>query len=354
MNKRITLFLISLIIIISCGAQTEFTNPVLKPGTFSNTTLKSLADPGVFRDSDGTYYMYVTGTGYPAFSSKDLVNWKYEKKVFTGTNRKWATTGFWAPEVFKYNDKYYLTYTAAIDAPAPKRIGLAVSSSPLGPFVDINDHPFYIKSETRGTIDSHFFIDDDKKVYMYYTCDLSDEYLPDASKKRSEIWVVEVANDLSSPVGTPKMLTHPEQSWEFKPNRNSFWNEGVEMVKHNKTYYLMFSANCFCSPDYGIGYATSGSPTGPFVKSEDNPILSRKGVPEVSGTGHHSVVLSPDGTEMFCIYHSHLNINDPGGIRMINIDRMGFDKNGKMYINGPTISPQPYPSNRPLNLKIKK
>lgn len=346
MNNRITLLLISLFIVKVCPAQSFYTNPVLIPGTFGNTTLKSMADPGVFKDSDGTYYLYSTGNGFPAFSSKDLVNWNYEKRVFTGINRKWAKIDFWAPEVFKYNDKYYLTYTAAVTPTSPKRIGLAVSDSALGPFVDVSDKPFYQQNETRGTIDSHFFIDDDKKVYMYYTCDLSVEYSPAASKRRSEIWVVEVARDLSTPVGIPKMLTHPEQPWEFNPDKNSYWNEGVEMVKHNKTYYLMFSANCFCSPEYGIGYATSDSPTGPFVKSTDNPILSRKGVPGVSGTGHHAVVLSPDGSEIFCIYHSHLNINDPGGIRMINIDRMGFDKNGKMYINGPTITPQSYPSSR--------
>lgn len=355
MNKRIALLIITLVIIKISSAQPYYSNPVLIPGTFENTKISSMADPGVFKDADGTYYMYVTGNGFPTFSSKDLVNWKYEKKVFTGNGRKWATTGFWAPEVFKYNDKYYLTYTAAVDAPSPKRIGLAVSSSPLGPFVDLSDQPFYKQNETRGTIDSHFFIDDDKKVYMYYTCDLSNEFfLPDTSRKRSEIWVIEVAPDLSSLISTPIMLTHPEQPWEFRPNRNTFWNEGAEMLKHNKTYYLMFSANCFCSADYAIGYATSNSPTGPFVKSTDNPILSRKGVPEISGPGHQSVVMSPDGSEMFCIYHSHFNIDNPGGIRMINIDRMGFDKKGRMYINGPTITPQLYPSNKPAKLKISK
>ena len=248
-----------------------------------------------------------------------------------------------------------MTYTAAVNGPAPKRIGLAVSSSPLGPFVDVSDQPFYQKNETRGTIDSHFFVDDDKRVYMYYTCDLSNEFfLPDTSRKRSEIWVVEVAQDLSSPIGTHKKLTNPEQSWEFRPDRNTFWNEGAEMLKHNNIYYLVYSANCFCSADYGIGYATSNSPTGPFIKSTYNPILSRKGVPEVSGPGHQSIVLSPDGSEMICIYHSHFDINNPGGIRMINIDRMGFDKNGKMYINGPTIKPQLYPSNKSAKCNMPK
>lgn len=351
MNDRIALLLVSLIILKICPAQSLYTNPVLVPGTFGNTTLRTLADPGIFKDSDGTYYLYSTGNGFPAFSSKDLVNWKFEKRVFTGVDRKWATTAFWAPEVFKNNEKYYLTYTAAVTGTSPKKIGLAVSDSPLGPFVDVSNQPFYQQNEKTGTIDSHFFIDDNKRVYLYYTSNSSSGYLPEARKNRSEIWVVEIAEDFSSPIGKPQMLTFPEQSWELNPDRNFNWNEGAYIVKHNNTYYLMFSADCFSSPDYAVGYATSDSPTGPFVKSANNPILSRKGVPGVSGTGHHAVVMSPDDSEMFCIYHSHHDINNPSGIRMISIDRMGFDNKGKIYINGPTVTPQPYPSNKPSGLK---
>lgn len=354
MNIKISLILFSLLILGICSAQSYYTNPVLIPGTFGNTAINSMADPGVFKDTDGTYYMYVTGNGYPTFSSKDLVNWKYEKKVFTGSNRKWATTGFWAPEVFKFNNKYYLTYTGAVDGETPKRIGLAVSNSPLGPFVDVSDQPFFIQSEARGTIDSHFYIDEDNRIYLYYTCVLDNEYFPGSSKKRSEIWVVEVAQDLSSTTGTPVMLTYPVQSWEFNPNNNNYWNEGAHVFKHNNIYYLMFSANCYCVADYGVGYATSYSPMGPFVKSSSNPILSRSGVAGMSGTGHNTVVMSPDGSEMFCIYHSHFDINDPGGIRMINIDRMDFDNRNGLYINGPTVNPQPYPSNLPSALPATK
>lgn len=344
MKKYILFIVIIFFYLNNSFAQLYYTNPVLKPGVFGNAKINSMADPGVFRDVDGTYYMYVTGKGFPAFSSKDLVNWYFEKKVFTKADCKWAVTDFWAPEVFRYNNKYYLTYTAAIDKISPKRIGFAVSDSPLGPFVDVAGHPFYMQNETRGAIDSHFFIDDDNKVYMYYTCDLSYDYSPDATKKRSEIWVIQVKSDLSGFIGCPKMLTHPEQSWEFNPENGSYWNEGAYVFKKNKTYYLMFSANCFCSSNYGVGYATSTSPTGPFIKSPTNPILWHKNIPGVSGPGHNSIVESPDGSEIFCIYHSHVDVEKQGGIRMINIDRLGFDKKGHLFVDGPTVSPQLYPS----------
>lgn len=52
--------------------------------------------------------------------------------------------------------------------------------------------------------------------------------------------------------------------------------------------------------NYAVGYATSKSPLGPFVKSKYNPVLEKNiekgGI--VTGTGHNSVVRSSDCKEM--------------------------------------------------------
>ena len=342
MNKNYLWIAVFLLTVSTAFSQPpHYTNPVLKPGKFGVKSLNSLADPFVLKDDDGTYYMYVTGKGSPAFSSKDLVNWKFERTVIGGTDYKWATATFWAPEVLKYKGKYYLHYTGSKGG-EPKRIGMAVSDYPLGPFEDISDEPFLKHTEAKGSIDSHIFVDDNKRVYMYYSNAMSTNKIPKTDKYRSEIWVVELAQDLSKPIGKPQMLIYPSQPWENNPKAKSSWNEGAVMLKHNNLYYLMYSANCFCAGNYSVGYATSTSPTGPFTKYEGNPVLSNKEVPSVSGPGHHSVVASPDGTELYSVYHSH--VSAAGGLRMINIDKLGFKQNGELYINGPTVVPQPYPS----------
>jgi beta-xylosidase len=311
--------------ILSVQSQT-YTNPVLVPGVFNGTNVNSLADPFVFKDDDGTYYMYVTGQGYPCFSSKDLVNWTYETNVFRRNTAKWATRSFWAPEVIKIGDKYYLHYTAARDDDI-KHIGVAVSDKPTGPFVDMDDKPFIDRGE-KGTIDSHVFIDDDGKTYLYYSNAMSTNPVPElGGKKRSEIWVVEIEPDFSGFRSEPAMLIYPEQSWEFNPSNNQYWNEGAVIVKHNDIYYLIYSANCYCAANYAVGYATSSSPTGPFTKHMYNPILSNAGVGHlVSGPGHNSVVRSPDDSEWIFVYHSHVHIGNLNssnwGIRKVNIDRM--------------------------------
>lgn len=343
------LFILSILFLISFGSNSQtYTNPILTPGIYNGEKIGTMADPFVLRDN-GTYYMYVTGNGFPCFTSKDLVNWTYLSKALPKSSCKWAINEFWAPEVIKVNNKYYLNYSAN-GKDNIKHIGVAISDNPTGPFIDMDNKPF-IDHGNKGTIDSDVFINDDGRAYMYYSNAASTNPVDElGGKKRSEIWVVEIKKDFSKIISEPKMLIMPEQEWEFNPSERTYWNEGTVLVKHNNIYYLMYSANCFCGETYSLGYATSNSPTGPFVKYANNPILSNEHVKtKVSGPGHHTVTLSPDGKEWFCVYHSHVNVGNltkaNNGVREINIDRMEFLPDGSIKIIGPTTTPQAYPSN---------
>jgi len=312
-----------------------YTNPVLHPDNYPNVS--SAADPFVFKDTDGTYYCYVTGGGFPVFSSRDLVNWTHRGNAFPRSRAKWANINFWAPEVVKIGDTYYLNYTGAVSDPEPKRIGLATSKSPVGPFDDVSTEPFYSLG-AKGCIDSHIFIDDDGRTFLYYSLALRENIVNGVN--RSEIWVIELKPDLSGFIGEAKQLFYPTLPWENNVA------EAPAMVKRNGIYYLMYSGNGYANAKYAVGYATSSSPMGPFVKYSKNPILINGNLgPTVTGTGHHSVTTSPDGTELICVYHSHINLSAlGGGPRKVHIDRMGFTSDGVIYINGPTITPQAYPS----------
>ncbi len=105
----------------------------------------------------------------------------------------------------------------------------------------------------------------------------------------------------------------------------------------------MYSANYFGGQHYAVGYATATSPLGPFTKAPNNPVLQKNtdkgGI--VTGTGHNSITYSPDGKEMFCVYHARTT--KTGDERVVFIDRMEV-KNGKLTVHGPTTTPQPLPS----------
>jgi beta-xylosidase len=333
--KNLIILLFFAISFASLYADNTYTNPVLHPDNYPDVS--SAADPFVFKDTDGTYYCYVTGGGFPVFSSKDLVNWTYRGKAFPKARAKWATINFWAPEVVKIGNIYYLNYTGSATEDAPKRIGLAKSKSPVGPFDDVSSEPFY-NLGTKGCIDSHIFTDDDGRTFLYYSLALRQNVVNGIN--RSEIWVVELNPDLSGVKSAAKQLFYPTHAWE------SNVNEAPVMVKRNGIYYLMYSGNGYGNANYAVGYATASSPTGPFTKYVGNPILIHTGLGnKVTGTGHNSVTVSPDGSELICVYHSHINLAElGGGPRKVNIDRMGFTADNVMYIDGPTITSQLYPS----------
>lgn len=98
----------------------------------------------------------------------------------------------------------------------------------------------------------------------------------------------------------------------------------------------MYSANYFGGKNYAVGYATSSSPLGPFKKASNNPVLQKNtengGV--VSGTGHNSVTISPDGKEMLCVYHGRTL--KTGENRVVFIDRMEVLPDGTLVVHGPT------------------
>jgi GH43 family beta-xylosidase len=301
---------------------------------YRNPLVKNFADPSVILASDGKYYAYPTGGNkFKVYSSTDLIHWRDEGVALSSSDVAWAKTNFWAPEVLERNGKYYMYFSAGADV---MHISVAVSDKPTGPFNEVLDQP--LLNFEYSTIDPYVFIDDDGKIYMYYSKNMA----PVENRKESHIYVVELGEDMMSLKGEPVLVSKPEQPWELKSG-NKRWNEGSFVLKKDGTYYLMYSANCYCGRSYSVGYSTSKSPFGPFTKYRNNPVLSAE-YSKVSGTGHHSIVRSPDGRELFIVYHSHINPAEGGGNRQLNIDRMGFREDGSIYVNGPTLSQQPPPS----------
>jgi beta-xylosidase len=235
-----------------------------KPRTYKNPILTDggPADPDVILVGK-TYYLYPTthGHGYDVWTSTDLVNWQPRGSVFKAPHG-----GAWAPDVFhnkRGDNKFYLYYTdsapnAPLHGPFGKQIGVAVSDSPLGPFEDK-------KVLAAGSIDAHLFQDDDGRLYLYYV-EIANGF---------KIFAQRMADPLTPARGREGErveVLHPTERWEMASGHVT---EGPFMLKHNGVYYLMYSGTGADSPNYGIGYATSNSPLGPFKKYAGNPIAHR-------------------------------------------------------------------------------
>ncbi len=177
------------------------------------------ADPHVlFDEKSQYYYCYATsdehnGKFFHVYKSKDLVNWEDLGFALDTKINRWGKDWYWAPECYynPNNDKYYLLYSARLNDELTEeyfedpdyfesaKIGVAVSSSPEGPFINISNRPmdYYpfdkeyldvekiydnifeanidpleVEKAPRGQyvsmIDVNLFFDEDK-IYMYYS-----------------------------------------------------------------------------------------------------------------------------------------------------------------------------------------
>ena len=127
------------------------------------------ADPTIFVH-EGAYYL--TGTrgmpggvnGFSVLESRDLKTWSTpagskEQMILTQGAQTFGTKGFWAPQLFREKDTYYLTYTAN------EQTVLATSPSLLGPYTQETVGPI---DPSEKNIDSYVFKDDDGRFYLYH------------------------------------------------------------------------------------------------------------------------------------------------------------------------------------------
>lgn len=325
----------------------------------------ALGDPYVLLASDGRWYMYGTGgveDGFGCYSSDNLADWTYEGAVYQGnTDSSWAVANFWAPEVYEQDGRFYMFFSADWrENPTGEaenfRIGVAVSDSPTGPFEEMSDRPLF--DFGYPAIDGNLLRDEDGRCYLYYSrcCYKNPVESEVASWAREkgmfeeieESWVygVEISPDFTKVIGEPVLVLRPpvrmddaQAEWESRSvtsgEVNRRWTEGSFILKKDGTYYIMYSSNYFGGENYAVGYATSSSPLGPFVKSADNPVLEKNtaegGI--VTGVGHNSVTWSRDGKQLFCVYHGRTAAT--GSERVVFIDRMSLG-DGHLQVHGPT------------------
>jgi beta-xylosidase len=262
-----------------------------------------------------------------ALSSPDLVHWTVHPDVLNIKNVPWAAYAIWAPSAIHLNGKYYLFF-AANDIQEhdtfPGGIGVAVSDLPGGPFIDLLGKPLIGEYHNGAQpIDPMVFEDDDGTIYLYYG-------------GHSHCNVARLSSDL-------KRVIPMQNGAIYKEIAPEHYVEGPFIIKRNAIYYLMWSEGNWENSTYGVAYARSGSPTGPFQRIgkilETDPAIA-------NGPGHHSVLRFPGADDWYIVYHRHPLGTTGAGERVLAIDRMVFDANGniepvKMTTDG--VRPRPLP-----------
>lgn len=252
-----------------------------------------------------------------AFSSKDMVTWKKHEHIIDTTVIKWAYMAMWAPSIVKKDKKYYLFFSAN-DIQSKARngkeddhnggIGIAVANKPEGPYKDHLGKPlinqFYNNAQP---IDQYVFQDKDEQFYIIYggwgRCNIG-----------------KLNDDFTA------LVPFPDGNLvkEITPKN---YVEGPTMFIRNGKYYLMWSEGGWTNGTYKVAYGVSDSVFGPFervstVLEADESIAT--------GAGHHSVINIPKTDEWYMVYHRRPIPNLDRDHRVVCIDKMFFDKDGKI------------------------
>jgi GH43 family beta-xylosidase len=292
------------------------------PKTAANPVLPGLfADPHI-ANFGGRYYLYPTtdgyaswsGTYYKAFSSTDLVNWTDHGVILDhGPDVSWADNSAWAPAVAAKNGQYYLYFSGGLaSGNTAKQLGVAVSSSPTGPFRDALGRPLVASGQFSGgqAIDPMVFTDDNGQSYLY--------------------WGQGVARAV--PLNADMISFTASQVRTITP---SGYNEAPFVFKRNGTYYLMWSENDTRSEDYRVAYATGSSPLGPWTNR--GVVLQKRLDAGIRGPGHHSVVRAPGIDTWYVAYHRFAVPAGNGTNRETAVDRMQFNADGTIQPIVPTL-----------------
>jgi beta-xylosidase len=265
--------------------------------------------PGWYADPEihifaGKYYIYPTYSSefdcqafFEVWSSDDLTNWQNEGVILDFKNVPWSSNRCaWAPSAIERDGKYFFYFSAGDGA----GLGVAVADHPAGPFRDALGKPL-IANYPHGAqpIDAHAFIDDDGQAYLYFG-------------GWSKSIVVKLNRDMISLDGDFLEITPPD------------YVEGPFMIKRNGVYYFMWSEGDWGNSSYGVAYAKSDSPYGPFTERRE---ILRSNPQIGNGAGHHSVLNLPGTDEWYICYHRRPIDETHGNHRVTCLDRLYFDEN---------------------------
>lgn len=242
-------------------------NPILGDGSYYSADASPLVADGkliihgghdVSAPNSGTFTM----NDYGAFVTDDVASgdWDlYQNNLDPDLVFSWATgNNAYAGQAVEGVDGRYYWYVPVQwkdTTPANRMaIGVAVSDSPVGPWVDHLGAPLVTWTDVFGTstngqevIDPHVFVDDDDKVYLYWG-------------SWNVARVQELGTDMKTKIGAISTMS----------GLTSFF-EAPWVVKRNGIYHMVYDwkqGGSACTPsNYQacIGWATATNPKGPWT-----------------------------------------------------------------------------------------
>ena len=327
-------------------AKSRYTNPI--GGYDNNGKLTYGGDPAAMVDGD-TVYLYTghdvaTGDSYVidgwiCYSTKDLLNWKYEGEIMSSKDISWANVAdsAWAAQTVKHNGKYYFYYctwdktakaSSKIKA-GEQSIGVAVSDSPTGPFKDLGKPivsgevtDFGTESSEWNDIDPTVWIEKDDKGeehrYLawgngnYYICELNDDMISVKDQNGDGKITGGTSTKTADVIQKTSVTSYTEAPWLYRRQ------------DANGNYYGQYYPFYASGWREGMSYAT----TDDLLNGEwsEGKEIAR---PNVTSNTNHMAVIDFKGKTYF-IYHNGALAGGNGYRRVANITELKFNEDGSI------------------------
>jgi arabinoxylan arabinofuranohydrolase len=257
-------------------------------------------------DEDVIVNNFYTMNDWKCYSSTDMVNWTDRGTVLSYKAFSWAQGDAWAGQCIYRNGKFYIYVPMTrANSGGARVIGVAVSTSPTGPFTDALGKPL-IANNGAQDIDPTVFIDDDGQAYLYWG--------------NGNLYYVKLNQD---------MISYSGSIVQVSPKPSSYV-EGPWFYKRDGLYYMVYAG--MGSGSENIAYATSTSPTGPWASrgtimpTQGNSFTNHPAVIDYMGNSYffyHNGALSGGGSYHRSVCVEQFKYNNDGAIPTVPWTTMG-------------------------------
>jgi hypothetical protein len=257
-------------------------------------------------DEDVTVSNFFTMNDWRLYSTTDVVNWTDHGSPLSYKSFSWSSGKAWAGQCVPRNGKFYY-YVPVQQSTGAQVIGVAVSSSPTGPFTDALKKP--LVTSGSDTIDPTVFIDADGQAYLYWG--------------NPNLWYVKLNEDMISYSGTPTKvnLTTAGFGTRSKTDRATAYEEGPWFYKRGSLYYIVYPGD---GVPENISYTTSSSPIGPWKFG--GVIMDKESGNGASFTNHPGVADFRGNSYIF--YHNGALPGGGGYKRSVAVEKFSYNADG--------------------------
>lgn len=280
-------------------------------------------DPSTIVKCKYEYWVFYTGRGVPSYHSKDLMDWQPGPHVFTNAPA-WTDeavpehrgSSFWAPDVMRVGDRYFLYYSVSTFGKRVSAIGLATNPTldPSDPNYKWTDQGEVIRStETNNfnTIDPSIVQDAGGGLWLSF----------------GSFWS-----------GIKLIQLDPKTGKRIAPDSRMYSLAHFDSIEasyiypHGKYYYLFVNWGICCkgiNSTYNIRVGRSEQITGPYLDRSGTDMFLGGGTLFLNskkafiGPGHAGI-LSENGTHWFSC---HFYDGTHGGNSTLAIQPMRWTTN---------------------------